>query len=45
MILYLAPLLDIIINNATIPSDWKEDIVAPIKKVGVCWSKITDQSV
>jgi len=32
MIPYLARLLDIIINNATIPSDCKEAIVVPIYK-------------
>ena len=34
MIPYLARLLDIIINNATIPSDWKRAIVMPIYKGG-----------
>jgi hypothetical protein len=32
MIPYLAQLLDITINNATIPSDWKRAIVVPIYK-------------
>jgi hypothetical protein len=32
MIPYLARLLDITINNATIPSDWKKAIVFPIYK-------------
>jgi hypothetical protein len=31
---YLALLLDITINNATIPDDWKTFIVFPIYKVG-----------
>jgi hypothetical protein len=30
MIPYLARLLDIIINNTTIPSDWKKASVVPI---------------
>jgi hypothetical protein len=34
MIPYLARLLDITINNATIPSDWKKAIVVPIYKGG-----------
>jgi hypothetical protein len=34
MIPYLAPLLDITVNNATIPSDWKKAIVFPIYKGG-----------
>jgi len=33
-ILYLARLLDITINNAAIPSDWKRTTVVPIYKVG-----------
>jgi hypothetical protein len=32
MIPYLARLLDVTINNATIPRDWKKDIVVPIYK-------------
>jgi hypothetical protein len=38
MIPYLARLLDITINNATIPRDWKKTVVVPIYKGG-------DQSV
>jgi hypothetical protein len=34
MILYLARLLDITINNGTIPGDWKKAIVVPIYKGG-----------
>jgi hypothetical protein len=34
MIPYLARLLDVTINNATIPSDWKKAIVFPIYKGG-----------
>jgi hypothetical protein len=34
MILYLAQLLDITINNGTIPSDWKHAIVVPLYKGG-----------
>jgi hypothetical protein len=34
MIPYLARLLDITINNASIPSDWKEVIVVPIYRGG-----------
>jgi hypothetical protein len=34
MIPYLARLLEITINNATIPSDWKQAIVVPIYKAG-----------
>jgi hypothetical protein len=34
MIPYLARLLKITINNATIPSDWKKAIVVPIYKGG-----------
>ena len=34
MIPYLARLLDVTINNATIPSDWKRAIVVPIYKGG-----------
>jgi hypothetical protein len=34
MIPYLARLLDITINNTTIPSDWKKAIVVPIYKGG-----------
>jgi hypothetical protein len=34
MIPYLARLLDVTINNATIPSDWKRAIVVPIYKRG-----------
>jgi hypothetical protein len=34
MILYLARLLDITINNGTIPRDWKKAIVVPIHKGG-----------
>jgi hypothetical protein len=33
--IYLARLLDITINNATIPSDWKKTIVVSIYKGGV----------
>jgi hypothetical protein len=31
---YLARLLDITINNATIPSDWKKATVVPVYKGG-----------
>jgi hypothetical protein len=34
MILYLAQLLDITINNGTIPSEWKKATVVPIHKGG-----------
>jgi hypothetical protein len=34
MILYLARLLDVTVNNAAIPSDWKKAIVVPIYKGG-----------
>jgi hypothetical protein len=34
MIPYLARLLDITVNNATLPSDWKKAIVVPIYKGG-----------
>jgi hypothetical protein len=34
MIPYLVRLLDITINNATIPSDWKKAIVVPMYKGG-----------
>ena len=34
MITYLARLLDITINNGTIPRDWKKAIVVPIHKGG-----------
>jgi hypothetical protein len=34
MIPYLVRLLDKAINNATIPSDWKEAIVVPIYRGG-----------
>ena len=34
MILYLSRLLDITINNGTIPRDWKKAIVVPIHKGG-----------
>jgi hypothetical protein len=34
MIPYLARLLDITVNNATIPSDWKRGIVIPVYKGG-----------
>jgi hypothetical protein len=34
MILYLAQLLDITINNGTIPRDWKKATVVPIHKEG-----------
>jgi hypothetical protein len=34
MIPYLARLLDISINNGTIPGDWKKAIVVPIYKGG-----------
>jgi hypothetical protein len=46
MIQYLARILDIIINKATIPSDWKKTIVVLIYK-GVTdgWSQITDPLV
>jgi hypothetical protein len=46
MIPYLARLLDITVNNTTLPSDWKKAIVVPIY-MGVTyrWSQITDQSV
>ncbi|PNF41870.1 hypothetical protein B7P43_G15761 [Cryptotermes secundus] len=44
-ILYLARLLAVTINNATLPSDWKKAIVVPIYKGGVTgrWCRITDQ--
>jgi hypothetical protein len=34
MIPYLARLLDITINNAILPSDWKKAIVVPVYKGG-----------
>ena len=34
MILYLARLLDISLNNGSIPGDWKKAIVVPIYKGG-----------
>jgi hypothetical protein len=34
MIPHLARLLDITVNNATTPSDWKKSIVVPIYKEG-----------
>jgi hypothetical protein len=34
MIPYLARLLEITINDATIPSDWKKAIVVPVYKAG-----------
>ena len=34
MIPYLARLLDITINNGTIPRDWKKSIVVPLHKGG-----------
>jgi hypothetical protein len=34
MIPYMAPLLDITINNGTIPRDWKKAIVVTINKGG-----------
>jgi hypothetical protein len=34
MILYLARLKDVTVNNAAIPSDWKKAIVSPIYKGG-----------
>jgi hypothetical protein len=34
MIPYLARLLDVTVNNATIPSDWKKAIVFPVYKGG-----------
>ena len=36
MIPYLARLLDVTMNNATIPRDWMKAIVVPIHKVGDC---------
>jgi hypothetical protein len=36
MIPYLARLLDITINNGTIPRDWKTAIVIPVYKGGDC---------
>jgi hypothetical protein len=32
MIPYLAPLMDVTVNNAVIQSDWKKAIVVPIYK-------------
>jgi hypothetical protein len=34
MIPYLARLLDVTVNNAAIPSDWRKTIVGPIYKGG-----------
>jgi hypothetical protein len=34
MIPYLARLLDITMNNGTLPGDWKRDTVVPIHKGG-----------
>jgi hypothetical protein len=34
MILYLAQLLDIAMNNGTLPCDWKRATVIPIHKGG-----------
>jgi hypothetical protein len=34
MIQYLTRLLDVTVNNAAIPSDWKKAIVVPIYKGG-----------
>jgi hypothetical protein len=45
MIPYLARLLDIIINNATLPSDWKKALVALTTGVTDRRSQITDPSV
>jgi hypothetical protein len=46
MILYLARLFDITINNTIIPSDWQKAIVVAIfKGVIIHWSQITDPSV
>jgi hypothetical protein len=40
MITHLARLLDITINNVTIPSNWKRAIVAPICKGAIAvWSQ------
>jgi hypothetical protein len=36
MIPYLARLLDITIDNGTIPRDWKKATVVPIYKGGYC---------
>jgi hypothetical protein len=44
MIPYLEQLLDIMINNATIPSDWKKAIVVPIYK-GQNRSVVTNYSL
>jgi hypothetical protein len=46
MILYLARLLDIKMNNANIPSDGKKRQMVPIyQAVTDRWSQITDPSV
>jgi hypothetical protein len=37
MIPYLARLLEITLNNATIPSDWKKAIMVPIYTGGDRW--------
>jgi len=34
MIPYLARLLDIILNNGTLPADWKRVMVVPVHKGG-----------
>ena len=46
MIPYLARLLDITVNNGTLPVDWKRAIEFPIHKgVIVHWSRIIDRLI
>jgi hypothetical protein len=46
MIPYFVRLLDIKINNAAIPNDWKKAVVVPIYIVLTDrWSQITDLTV
>jgi hypothetical protein len=43
MIPYLGRLLNITVNKATVPSDWKKSIVVPIYKgITYRWSQTTD---
>ena len=44
MIRYLARLMDIRMNNNTVPGDWKKAIVVPIYKSFGGWKLQTGQS-